>query len=198
MRWNLEVKSWAQIFHFLMCLQQPFWIINLSVNHLSVHSRNRKVTIIWNHNETTQWFGPIFRFGHSTHQPILKISSFHFHLILLTTLSTKKKNRNVLKRPKSCSSSPRSKKRMFLLDSISSSYQTEIQLPSLIFLFSRSSTVVGDISYRISEAIYVMRFTKMSGFAKNKGHQNLAFNDCPLEMRCLSTWFHKLELVPLL
>lgn len=29
----------------------------------------------------------------------------------------------------------------------------------------------------------------MSGFVKNKGHQNLFFNDCPLAIRCHSTRF---------
>lgn len=26
---------------------------------------------------------------------------------------------------------------------------------------------------------FLKQFTKMSGFVKNKGHQNLFFNDCP-------------------
>lgn len=29
----------------------------------------------------------------------------------------------------------------------------------------------------------------MSGFLKNKGHQTLFFNDCPLKIRCHSTCF---------
>lgn len=134
------------------------------------------------------WFGPIFKFGHTTYHPILKDFIFSFPSDFTDHSKHKKKIKmNVLKRHKSCSSSLCSKRRLFLLDSTSSSYQTEVQLPSLIFLLSRCSTVVGDISYRISEAIYIKRFTKMSGFVKNKGHPNLAFNDCPLEMRCLST-----------